>query len=115
MEGGGNLPNFDEIVLESPEFNFEYLRELPHYQEKRYSDALFMGQLVNGKRNGKGVMRYKSGRQYEGQWENDMRNGRGFERYPNSNSYFGFFKNGKAHGKGVYTWNNGEVYDGEWD
>jgi hypothetical protein len=39
----GYLPTFDEIVLESPEFNFESLKELPNYFEKRYTDALYMG------------------------------------------------------------------------
>ena len=39
----GYLPTFDEIVLESPEFNFESLKELPDYYEKRYTDALYMG------------------------------------------------------------------------
>jgi hypothetical protein len=32
-----------------------------------------MGQLITGKRNGKGVMRYTNGRQYEGDWELDLR------------------------------------------
>jgi len=56
------LPTFDEIILESPEFNFESLKELPDYCEKRYTDALFMGQMTGGKRNGKGVMRYRNAR-----------------------------------------------------
>ena len=59
------------------------------YTERRYPDAVFKGQIINGKRNGKGVMRYKNGRQYEGEWESDLRCGRGFERYPNNNSYYG--------------------------
>ena len=37
--------------------------------------------FINGKRNGKGVMRYRNGRQYEGYWERDLRDGKGFERY----------------------------------
>lgn len=45
--------------------------------------------MLNSKRNGKGVMRYRNGRQYEGDWELDVRQGRGFERYPNGNSYYG--------------------------
>jgi hypothetical protein len=55
---------FEDIVLESPEFNFEALKELENYQEKRYQDsAMYMGQIPsNGKRNGKGVMRYRNGR-----------------------------------------------------
>lgn len=32
----GYLPNFEEIVLESPEFTLEDLKELPNYYEKRY-------------------------------------------------------------------------------
>ena len=44
----GYLPTFDEIVLESPEFTFESLKELPNYFEKRYTDALYMGQMQNG-------------------------------------------------------------------
>lgn len=106
---------FDQIVLETHEFDMEMLQSLPNYIQRKYPDAIYMGQFSNGKRNGKGVMRYKNGRQYEGDWESDVRNGKGFERYPNGNSYFGNFQRGKAHGKGVYSWNNGEVYDGEWD
>jgi hypothetical protein len=59
---------FDQIVLESNEFDIASLREMPNYQQRKYPDALYMGQIVNGKRNGKGVMRYKIGRQYEGDW-----------------------------------------------
>ena len=43
------------------------------YVQRKYPDALYMGQLGNGKRNGKGVMRYKNGRQYEGEWDQDVR------------------------------------------
>jgi hypothetical protein len=37
--------------------------------KRKYPDALYIGQITTGKRNGKGVMRYKNGRQYEGEWE----------------------------------------------
>ena len=63
-----------------------------------------MGTVINSKRHGKGVMKYRNARQYEGFWDRDLRDGKGFERYPNGNTYFGQFKYGKAHGKGVYTW-----------
>lgn len=53
---------FDQIVLESTEFDLISLRQAPNYQQRKYPDALYMGQIVNGKRNGKGVMRYKIGR-----------------------------------------------------
>jgi radial spoke head protein 1 len=59
--------------------------------QRRYQDALYIGVIIGGKRHGKGVMKYKNGRQYEGDWVADIRNGRGFERYPNSNYYTGYF------------------------
>jgi hypothetical protein len=55
----------------------------------RYKDAIFVGTVISGKRHGKGVMKYRNGRQYEGYWDRDLRDGKGFERYPNGNTYFG--------------------------
>ena len=40
-------------------------------------------------RDGKGIMKYANGRQYEGEWVKDTREGKGFERYPNRNTYYG--------------------------
>ena len=76
-------------------------------------------------RNGKGVLKYHSGRIFEGTWVNDMRDGEGYEKFSSSansklkepvawNVYKGSFLKGRAHGKGVYTWHTGEVYEGEW-
>lgn len=121
MFGGGtslnqdeSLLNFDEIILESNEIDLANLQKAPNFVERRFPQAIYLGIMIDGKREGKGIMKYSNGRQYEGNWERDLRNGKGFERYPNGNSYFGSFKMGKADGKGVYTWVNGEVYDGEW-
>ena len=104
----------ENIKLESNEVELEAIKQVDGYKEVKYKDAIYMGTFINGKRHGKGVMRYRNGRQYEGYWERDLRDGKGFERYPNGNTYFGHFKKGKANGKGVYTWANGEVYAGEW-
>ena len=65
------------------------LEQLDGFSVRKFPDAVFIGQIDNGKRHGKGLMRYKNGRQYEGEWENDLRQGRGFEKYPNGNSYYG--------------------------
>lgn len=46
-----------------------------------------MGEKSKDKRNGWGVIIYKSGRVYEGQWVDDIRNGDGYELYQNKNSY----------------------------
>ena len=95
-------------------FDYSIVRKGETFGIKKYSDAIYRGELVSGKRHGVGVMLYKKNRVYEGEWVNDLRQGKGFERYSNGNKYEGDFENGKAHGKGVYLWANGEVYDGEW-
>ena len=57
-----NDQDFKSIVIESNEFTLEDLSQMPNYQQRRYQDAIYMGQIVNGKRHGKGVMRYKNKR-----------------------------------------------------
>ena len=76
----------------------EYLRTSQICKKRRYVDAIFFGEILETKRNGKGLMKYKSGRVYEGDWVNDLRHGRGFEKYQNGNLYQGSFDTGKAHG-----------------
>lgn len=53
---------FTDIVLETHEFDLDMLKSLEYYVERRYPDAVYLGQFINGKRHGKGVMRYKNGR-----------------------------------------------------
>ena len=103
-----------EYVMESKVFDYELLKQAPDFGMKQYNDAVYRGELVNGKRHGIGVMQYRKARVYEGQWQNDARSGRGMERYSNGNRYEGDFLKGKPHGKGLYTWANSEVYEGEW-
>jgi hypothetical protein len=76
----------------------EQLRQSQIFRKKRYVDAVYFGEVVDMKRNGKGVMKYKTGRVYEGDWLNDLRHGHGYERYHNGNVYLGSFETGKAHG-----------------
>jgi len=53
---------FEALVLESHEFTLQDLETMDNYQQRRYPDAIYIGQITTGKRNGKGVMRYKNGR-----------------------------------------------------
>ncbi len=67
--------SFEEVALYSQEIDLDELSTLEIYAQRRYPDALFMGCLIRGRRQGKGLMKYANGRQYEGEWENDTRNG----------------------------------------
>jgi hypothetical protein len=93
-----NYNFLDEYVPESKEIDMEHLRTIQICKKKRYVDALYFGEIIEVKRHGKGIMKYKSGRVYEGDWLNDLRHGRGYEKYHNGNVYLGAFDSGKAHG-----------------
>ena len=38
------------------------LEQLDGFSVRKFPDAVFIGQIDNGKRHGKGLMRYKNGR-----------------------------------------------------
>ena len=42
-----------------------------------YNNAEYIGEVVNGKRHGKGKIIYNDGREYEGEWDNNLRTGTG--------------------------------------
>jgi len=88
--------------MESTVFNYEELRRSENFGIKMFKDAVYRGELVNGKRIGMGVMLYKKARLYEGFWAGDNRHGRGTERYSNGNQYRGDFKKNKPDGMGIY-------------
>lgn len=58
--------------------------------EINYQNADYYGQVKEGNdgsviRNGKGVLKYHSGRIYEGTWVDDLREGDGYERFEKCN------------------------------
>ena len=99
---------------ELSEFTLEYLRNLEGYWVVERKEYVYYGQIIDGKRNGTGVWKYKSGRLYQGQFLNDLREGNGKEKFTNFHIYQGTYKQGKMHGKGVYLWPTGESYVGQW-
>ncbi len=52
--------------MESQVFDYELLRQAPEFGMKQYNEAVYRGELINGKRNGLGVMQYRKARVYEG-------------------------------------------------
>ena len=75
----------------------------------------YEGKLKEGKRHGKGIMKYINGDIYDGEWENDKKNGKGKYLYVNKDEYDGEWRNNKKNGKGKYIYINGDEYDGEWE
>ena len=73
----------------------------------------YEGDLVDGKRTGKGVIIWENGNKYEGDWVENKRTGKGVYTWKSGNKYEGDFIDGNFHGKGIKTWSNGDKYEGD--
>ena len=78
------------------------------------SKGVYEGDMVDGKRNGKGTYKRNDGNSYSGYWENDQKNGYGSYNWKDGESYTGNWKNNKKNGYGIYTYSDGERWSGNW-
>ena len=69
----------------------------------------YVGQVVNGLREGKGIFYRKNGDRYEGDWRNDKKEGKGIYYYNNGDREMGDYYNDEPIGKHAYLTKNGEV------
>ena len=88
--------------------------EIRYVENLRIQNAVYIGQVLNGKRHGKGIQIWDDGAKYEGSWENDKSNGYGTFYHIDGDVYQGYWKNNRANGKGVYISSDGGRYEGEW-
>ena len=85
-------------------------------QIKIYNNGKYEGEMLNDKKEGKGIFYYNDGGRYEGDWKNDLREGKGiYHYYSVGGRYDGDWKNGKREGKGIFYHNNGDIYEGDWE
>ena len=79
-------------------------------QEIKYSNGKYIGQVVNGIREGKGILYWNDGDRYEGEWRNDKKEGKGIYYFANNGDRrMGDYLNDKKIGKHVRLTKNGEV------
>ena len=90
------------------------INKINNYQELKFDNVRYIGQVANGLREGKGIEYYNSGNRYEGDFRNDKKEGKGIYYYKSGSKYEGDWKNNKAEGKGIYYFNNGNRYEGDW-
>ena len=87
-------------------------------QELKFGIGRYVGQVVNGLKEGKGTVYFNDGDRYEGDFRNDKYEGKGiyyYNREPFKGERFeGDFRNGIAEGKGVYYYHNGDRYEGDY-
>ena len=87
------------------------------FMKKTYRDkSIYEGDFKNGKRCGKGKMKYPCCRHciYDGEWRNNSYHGKGRIVYCRKRTYEGEFKNGFDDGNGKMIYKNGDVYIGQW-
>ena len=83
-------------------------------KEIKYDDRRYVGQVVNGLREGKGTVYRNDGDRYEGDFRNDIAEGKGIYYFHNGDRYEGDFRNGKSEGKGIYYFHNGDRMMGDY-
>ncbi len=91
---------------------FDKIRALFGKKKQQPDSNRYDGELVNGVREGKGTMYYKTGNIYKGQWHNGLKHGFGEFIFASGEHYVGDFINDKYGGDGRLTLSNGDVYDG---
>ena len=90
------------------------------YAQNRLIDTLYfggdkyIGEIENGKPNGKGKYYYAGGSLYEGNLKNGEYAGKGSIQWKNGNTYTGDWKDSKMDGFGTKKWGDGTVYTGDW-
>ena len=87
-------------------------------KELIFEEGKYIGQVMNGLPEGKGIFYYKNGSRYEGEFKNGKKDGIGiyfYEQEPfKGNRYDGGWKDNKQDGKGSYYFNDGDLFEGEW-
>ena len=73
----------------------------------------YVGQVVNGLREGKGICYWENGDRYEGDYRNDNKEGKGIYYFNNGDRYEGDWRNDKKEGKGIEYFHNGDRYEGD--
>jgi len=79
-----------------------------------FENGVFIGNVINSKKEGKGIFYYNNGSRYEGDWKNDIKEGKGIFYYNNGDRYEGDWKNGIIEGKGIVYYNNGDREIGDY-
>ena len=89
------------------------INNINNQQELKYDNGKYVGQVVNGLREGKGICYFNDGGRYEGDFRNDKKEGKGIYYWNDGDIYEGDFRNGKREGKGIYYYKSGDRYEGD--
>jgi hypothetical protein len=86
----------------------------PRLQRSAWPAGDYEGELLEGQRHGKGVMKFWNGNMYCGEFLRDRFEGSGAYSWADGRTFKGEFKEDQICGKGIARWPDGKVYEGEW-
>ena len=86
----------------------------PCFAVREYPDGdKYVGEFINGKKDGQGTYTFADGRKYVGQWKDGKNDGQGTFTHASGDKYVGQFKDSQYSGMGTYTFADGDKYIGE--
>lgn len=85
------------VCTSGMQYEGEWLNDMMHGQGKlQFSNTTYIGQLLNGKKNGQGVMTWAGSMQkYDGNWQDNNYHGQGTWTFPNGQSKKAEFNQGQ--------------------
>lgn len=111
----GEISGLGEVKNYPVKMEDEAHNATPHPEGQEPCSGLYEGQVRNGIPWGKqGYVRYSDGSEYLGEWINGKRNGYGKHVMPNLDEYEGKFVGGLRCGFGRLICTSGENYFGNW-
>lgn len=78
------------------------------------SGDVYEGDFEDDKIQGKGKFTGSDGTIYEGEWRDGLQHGYGKESWPDGCFFIGYHKKGLKEGDGRYVWADGPIYSGNW-
>ena len=103
---------FDQLSKKIDINNINYNQELKGI--KNGYNWRYVGQVLNGLREGKGICYWEDGDRYEGDYKNDNKEGKGIYYHNNGERYDGDWRNDKREGKGIFYYNDGDREMGDY-
>ena len=94
--------------------NGNVINNINNNQELKFPYGRYIGQVVNGKAEGKGIFYYDNGERYEGDFRDNKREGKGICYGAEGDRYEGDFRDNKLEGKGIVYFANGDRVMGDY-
>ena len=84
------------------------------FTSRQGNEVYYVGEVRDGKANGRGVALLSSGSRYQGEWRDNLKHGIGEFYWTDGAYYEGEYENDQRSGEGTYHFPNGETFVGEW-